>query len=175
MREYPVMRFRGVFDRAFSFACVLSFALALAACSGQVEQPKEYELGAPAAVTPGGVAAFSANSGDLVHFQADSAALSPGAKTVLRQQIRWLNQHPEYRVTVEGHADEWGTRQHNLSVGAARATAVKTFLLENGLRSGPVHTVSYGKERLVADCTTLDCRAQNRRARTVLSAETAAQ
>lgn len=169
------MRFRGGFGRASSFAGVLSFALALAACSGQVEEPKEYELGTPAAVPAESVQEFAANSGDVVHFQAESAALSPGAETVLRKQISWLNQHPEYRVTIEGHADEWGTRQHNLSLGAARATAVKTFLLQNGLRSGRVHTVSYGKERLVADCTTLDCRAQNRRAVTVVSAETAAR
>lgn len=162
------MCFRGGFDRACALGGVTALALALAACSAQVEQPKEYELGAAAAVTPGSVEDFAANAGDVVHFQADSAALSPGAKARLRRQIRWLNQHPEYRITIEGHADEWGTRQHNLTLGAARATAVKTFLERNGLRSPRIHTVSYGKERLVADCTTLDCRAQNRRAQTVL-------
>lgn len=163
------MRFRGGLGRACVLVGVMAVALELAACSNQGAQPKEYELGAAGAVAPGSVEDFAANAGDVVHFQADSAVLSPGAKVRLRRQVRWLNQHPEYRVTVEGHADEWGTRQHNLTLGAERATAVKTFLQQAGLRSAPIHTVSYGKERLVADCTTLACRAENRRAQTVLS------
>ncbi len=71
-------------------------------------------------------------------------------------------------MVVEGHADEWGTLQHNLSLGAKRAVAVKTYLKQNGLRASRVHTVSFGKERRVADCTAPTCRAQNGRARTVI-------
>jgi peptidoglycan-associated lipoprotein len=169
------MRLRGGFGRAGTLAGVLAFALALAACSGQGGPPKEYELGAAAAATPGGVEDFAANAGDVVYFAGDSTTLSPTAQATLRKQVRWLNRHPGYRVTIEGHADEWGTRQHNLTLGAQRATAVETFLKKNGLRVDRVHTVSYGKERLVADCTAISCRSQNRRAQTVLSASTAAR
>ena len=171
------MRHRGGFGRVCTLAglgALALTALALAACSGQAQPPKEYELGA--AITPGSVDDFTANAGDMVYFAGDSVMLSPDAKATLRKQVGWLNQHPEYRVTVEGHADEWGTRQHNLALGAQRATAVKTFLTQSGLRSGHrVHTVSYGKERLVADCTALTCRDRNRRAQTVISPNTAAR
>lgn len=167
------MRFRGGFGRACKFAGVLAFALSVAACSGGVPQPNQYELGA--AAEPGSSEDFAANAGDVVHFPADSVALSPEAEATLRKQVRWLNRHPEHHATIEGHADEWGTRQHNLSLGAKRALVVKNFLKRNGLLSARVHTVSYGKERLVADCTTLSCRAQNRRVQTVISARTAAR
>ena len=167
------MRFRGALGRACRFAGVGALVLALAACSGQAQPPKEYGLGD--AITPGSAEDFAANAGDAVYFSNESAALSQDAKATLRNQLAWLNRHPGYRVTVEGHADEWGTRQHNLELGAERAIAVKAFLKSNGLHSDRVHTVSYGKERLVADCTQLSCRNRNRRARTVISPETAAR
>lgn len=167
------MRIRGAVGRACRFVGAGALALALAACWGQGGQPKQYELGA--AATPGSLEDFTANAGDVVYFQTESAALTPDAKATLQKQIRWLNAHPGYRVTVEGHADEWGTRQHNLELGAQRAIAVKTFLARNGLGDRRIHTVSYGKERLVADCTALSCRDRNRRAQTVISPETAAR
>ena len=179
------MRLCGGFGRALSLLGALLLASTLSACFGQGPQPKEYELGSAipdgaddlgamnqtgqaATVKETTSGAFAAKASALVYFQGESAALSPDAKATLRKQIRWLNQHPDYRVIVEGHADEWGTRQHNLSLGAKRAVAVKSFLARNGLRRGRIQTVSYGKERPVADCSALWCREQNRRARTVL-------
>ena len=86
----------------------------------------------------------------------------------MRRQVAWLRGHPNYRILVEGHADEWGGAQHNLMLGAERAVAVKTYLESNGLHSAPIPTVSYGRERLVATCEDHGCRARNRRARTVV-------
>ena len=178
------MRFRGGFGRAFAPFSALALALALSGCLGQDPEPQEYELGGPAGATPAVAAAasakdpsakdasaedFAAEAGDVVYFNGDSAELSADARAILRKQISWLNRHPDYRVTIEGHAHEWGTLQHNLSLGAQRAVAVKTYLQRNGLRAHGVHTISYGKERLVADCTALTCRAKNRRAQTVIS------
>jgi len=175
------MRFRGGFGRAIVSFSALGLALTLSGCLGQDPESQKHELGGtPAGASPSRIAAaasgrdasakdFAAQAGDVVYFTGDSTELSADAKATLRKQVRWLNRHRDYRVTVEGHADEWGTLQHNLSLGARRAVAVQTYLKRNGLRAHSVHTISYGKERLVADCTALGCRAQNRRARTVVS------
>jgi len=167
------MRLRGGIGRACGLAGLMAISLAIAACSGQAPQPAQYELGTAAA--PGSAEEFASRAGDVVHFTGDSAALSGDAKSILRRQIRWLNEHPQYQVTIEGHADEWGTRAHNLELGAQRATAVKDFLRRNGLRAERIPTVSYGKERLIADCSAISCRSQNRRAQTVVRARTAAR
>ena len=174
------MGLRGGFGRVTAPFGALGLALTLFGCLGQDPEPQEYELSGPAGATPSRIAAASASddagvkdfvsrAGDVVYFKGDSAELSPDAKAILQKQISWLNRHPNYRVMVAGHADEWGTLQHNLSVGARRAVAVKTYLRRNGLRTQRVRTLSYGKERLVADCTALKCRAKNRRAQTVVS------
>ena len=113
--------------------------------------------------------AFAAEAGDVVYFPGDSSELSPEAQMTLWKQVRWLRKHPDYRILVEGHADEWGTAQYNLTLGAERAVAVKSFLETSGLETASIQTISYGKERLAADCTELSCRAQNRRARTVVT------
>jgi peptidoglycan-associated lipoprotein len=72
-------------------------------------------------------------------------------------------------VTIEGHADERGTREYNLALGAQRAMAVKGFLLSNGLSARRIKTISYGKERPIAVCDDISCWSQNRRAQTVLN------
>ena len=109
------------------------------------------------------------NVGDIVHFAENSSALSGEAQGILRNQARWLNQYPQYTITVEGHADERGTREYNLALGARRATAVKSFLGQTGVNPGRIRTVSYGKERPVATCDAPTCWNQNRRAQTVLN------
>jgi peptidoglycan-associated lipoprotein len=169
------MRIRRAAPIAVVLACA-AVGASLAACSSrQTPEPKQYELGSPLRAESGNVAGFSARTGDTVYFSGDSSALSAAAKSTLRRQAAWLRQHPAYQVTIEGHADEWGTLQHNLSLGAARAVAVRDFLARSGLEDRRIQTVSFGKERLVADCTALSCRAKNRRARTVLLMQTAAR
>ena len=162
------MRFGGV-GRAIAVVGVLILAFAAGACSRQPQQPKEFGLGGAAPATPGSPEDFASNVGDVVYFQGDSAVLTGHSRAILRQQVRWLNQHPHYQVMVAGHASEKGTRQYNLVLGAQRAKAVKTFLAKNGLRAGRIHTVSYGRERPVAACDDISCWSRNRRAQTVLT------
>lgn len=163
------MRLCGGAGRPCAAVCVMILALAISACSRQPQQPREYGLGGAAAVTPGSSEEFSSDVGDVVYFHGDSAVLTGHSKAILRQQIHWLNQHPEYQVMVAGHADEPGSRQYNLTLGAQRAMAVKTYLAKNGLRADRVYTVSYGMERPVAVCDDISCWSRNRRAQTVLS------
>lgn len=163
------MRLYGGAGRPCAAVCILILALAIGACSRQPQQPREYGLGGAAPIVPGTPEDFSSNAGDVVYFHGDSAVLTGHSKAILRQQIRWLNQHREYQVMVAGHADEPGSRQYNLALGARRAMAVKAYLAKNGLRAGRIHTVSYGMERPVAVCDDISCWSRNRRAQTVLS------
>ena len=162
------MRWSGGIGHACKFAGVVACALVLAACSRQ--QPREYGLGATDSVaSPGSPQEFAVNVGDLVHFQEDSAALSGEAQGILRNQARWLNQYSQYTITIQGHADERGTREYNLALGARRAMSVRTFLAQVGINASRMRTISYGKERPVAVCDAPSCWTQNRRAQTVLN------
>lgn len=163
------MRFRGGFNHACRVVGVLLFAFAIAACSRPQQQPQEYGLSGGGPVTPGSSRDFTANVGDLVHFQEDSSALTGQAQATLRGQARWLNQYPQYAVVIEGHADERGTREYNLALGARRAMAVKGFLVRQGVNSARIRTISYGKERPIAVCDEPRCWQQNRRAQTALN------
>lgn len=176
----------GGFGRAGALVGAICLSVGLTACFGPSTQPQEYSLGAadsdgspekvadaPESVAgeaaPASSAQFAAAAGDVVYFDDDSAELSPVAKATLRRQVRWLREHPDYGILIEGHADEWGGSQHNLMLGAQRAVAVKTYLEGNGIRTASIPTISYGRERLVASCQAYSCRKQNRRARTVVS------
>jgi len=162
------MWFRGGFGRACKLAGVLAMALALAACSRQM-QPKEYGVGGSGPVKPGTARDFTVNAGDVVRFEVDSAQLTGGARTILRNQARWLNKYPQYAVTIEGHADERGTREYNIALGARRAMSVRGFLAGQGVKAARIRTISYGKERPVAVCDDISCWSQNRRGQTVLN------
>lgn len=162
------MRWSGGIGYACKIAGVVALALVLAACSRQ--QPKEYGLGATDSVaSPGSPQEFAVNVGDLVHFEEDSAALSGEAQGILRNQARWLNQYPQYTITIQGHADERGTREYNLALGARRAMSVRTFLAQVEVSAARMRTISYGKERPIAVCDAPSCWTQNRRAQTVLN------
>lgn len=153
-------------------ALVALMAIALAACSKT--QPNNYGLavgagnGADGPVTPGSEREFTARVGDTVHFTTDSPELSPEAQQTLTAQAQWLSRYPNYGITIEGHADERGTREYNIALGAQRAAAVKQYLAQRGINPGRVRTLSYGKERPVAVCADISCWSQNRRAQTVL-------
>jgi len=124
-------------------------------------------------VTPGTQRDFSVNVGDLVYFSSDSTDLTPESQATLQKQARWLNQYPQFTITIEGHADERGTREYNIALGARRATAVRNFLAQNGVNASRVRTTSFGKERPVAVCNDISCWSQNRRAQTVLNSKAA--
>ncbi len=119
---------------------------------------------------PGSAADFAAQSGsDHVLFQYDSYELDEEARTILGKQAEWLARYPSIRITVEGHADERGTREYNLALGDRRATAAKNFLAAQGVDTSRMTTISYGKERPAVDGTDEAAWAQNRRAVTVVA------
>jgi peptidoglycan-associated lipoprotein len=162
------MRLSGGVNRACGFAGVLAVALILAACARH-GQPKEYGVGGEGPATPGTSQDFAVNVGDVVRFQSDSTSLTGEAQGILRNQARWLSQYAQYTVTIEGHADERGTREYNIALGARRAMTVKGFLAQQGISPGRMRTISYGKERPIAVCDDISCWSQNRRAQTVLN------
>ena len=168
------MRFRSEFGRACKLAGVLAIAVALAACARH-SQPQEYGVGSIGSAAPGSPQDFASNVGDLVRFEVDSSALTGEAQGILRKQAVWLNRYPQYTITVEGHADERGTREYNIALGARRATAVKSFLAGQGVSAPRMRTISYGKERPIAVCDDISCWSQNRRAQTILNSGAIAQ
>lgn len=119
---------------------------------------------------PTSIAYFNQTVGDRVLFAVDQSTLSPEARSVLTAQASWLNQNPGYAAIIEGHADEQGTREYNLALGARRAAAVQNFLISQGVAANRLRTISYGKERPIEVCSTEACYSQNRRSVTVLSA-----
>ncbi len=124
-------------------------------------------LGDPS--NPKSVAYFNQTVGDRVLFVVDQSTLTDQAKATLNGQAQWLKSNPDYAIIVEGHADEQGTREYNIALGARRADAVKNYLISQGVPGSRMQTVSYGKERPVALCSDESCYSQNRRAVTVLS------
>jgi peptidoglycan-associated lipoprotein len=109
------------------------------------------------------------NVGDRVFFDFDKAVLKPEAQRTLKRQAEWLKQYPDVTITIEGHADERGTREYNLALGERRATAAKNYLIALGVSPGRISTISYGKERPAALGHNEAAWAQNRRAVTVVN------
>ena len=126
--------------------------------------------GALGAAPAGSTQEFQASIGDRVFFGNDSAQLSAKARDVLDGQARWLRRYASYPITLEGHADERGTREYNLALGARRAAAARDYLVSQGISRTRIRTISFGKERPVAVCREASCFNQNRRAVTLLSA-----
>jgi peptidoglycan-associated lipoprotein len=151
--------------RGIKFAALLMGALAIAACAKQ--QPDQTAMAG--AATPGSQQDFVVNVGDRVFFDTDSSELSPQARATLDKQAQWLNNYNRYAFTVEGHADERGTREYNIALGARRAQTVREYLISRGVQAQRMRTISYGKERPVAVCNDISCWSQNRRAVTVLN------
>ncbi|GIK81322.1 MAG: peptidoglycan-associated lipoprotein Pal [Pseudorhodoplanes sp.] len=152
--------------RAARFAALLVGALALSACA----QNTANQTGAAGVAAPGSQQDFVVNVGDRVFFESDSSTLSPQAIATLDKQAQWLNQYSQYSFTIEGHADERGTREYNIGLGSRRAQAVREYMTSRGVNPGRMRTISYGKERPVAVCNDISCWSQNRRAVTVLNA-----
>ena len=104
---------------------------------------------------------------DRVFFAYDSYALTSAAQSTLSKQAKWLKANPSVTISVEGHADERGTREYNLALGDRRANAAKDYLMSQGISSNRVTTISYGKERPVKSGSNDTAWAQNRRSVTV--------
>jgi len=155
--------------RGMRFAAVLVAALAISACAKNADETLA-NGGAGAAATPGSQQDFVVNVGDRVFFDTDQTDLSPQARATLDNQAQWLNRYSQYSFTIEGHADERGTREYNIALGARRAQSVREYLVSRGIAATRMRTISYGKERPVAVCNDISCWSQNRRAVTVLNA-----
>jgi peptidoglycan-associated lipoprotein len=152
--------------QGLKLAAVLAVALTMGACAN-----KNGATDAMAnAATPGSQQDFVVNVGDRVFFESDQTDLSPQAIATLEKQAQWLQTYNRYSFTIEGHADERGTREYNIALGARRAQSVRSFLASRGIDASRMHTISYGKERPVAVCNDISCWSQNRRAVTVLNA-----
>jgi peptidoglycan-associated lipoprotein len=148
------------------FAAALGAALAISACAKAPDSLAGVNGGRAA---PGSPQDFAINAGDRVFFDSDSSELSQTAQATLAKQVSWLQQYGRYNLTVEGHADERGTREYNFALGARRAETTKDYLVARGIPTARIRTISYGKERPVATCNDISCWSQNRRAVTVLT------
>lgn len=158
-------------------AALIVLALSTAACT----RPDRFGTGADGAGAGTGFGAddsisdptspayFNQTIGDRVLFQVDQSTLTPEAMSILEGQARWLLDNSQYMAVIEGHADEQGTREYNLALGARRANAVREYLVSRGVPVARLQTVSYGKERPLAICSDETCYSQNRRAVTVIS------
>ena len=111
---------------------------------------------------------FSNSVGDKIYFLVDESTINADAAAILETQASWLIANPGYTALIEGHADERGTREYNLALGARRASAVREYLVSRGVPDARLQTVTYGKERPVAICSNESCWSQNRRAVTAI-------
>lgn len=159
-------------------AAVAAFGLALTACASQPEpemqpepQPEpqeEYVAPVETGPAPGTAEHFEVTAGDRVFFGFDRYDLTAEARETLRRQAAWLSQYPQARVLIAGNADERGTREYNLALGARRANAAREYLVSQGVDPSRISTVSYGKERPVCQQSTEACWALNRNATTII-------
>jgi peptidoglycan-associated lipoprotein len=153
-------------NTALRAVAMLFFVAVVAACS---RTPNTMPTGVgnlgPGGGAPGSQQEFLVTVGDRVFFETDSSSLTSEAQATLDKQAAWLNQ---YRILIEGHADERGTREYNIALGARRASVVVNYLVSKGVNGGRITSQSFGKERPVAICNDISCWSQNRRAVTVV-------
>ena len=146
-------------------AALIGLVLVLAACGRNGTGVGN--LG-PGGGPPGSQQEFLVTVGDRVFFETDSSALTATAQATLDKQAAWLNKYSQYRILMEGHADERGTREYNIALGARRASVVVNYLVRRGVNAQRIQQKSFGKERPVAICDDISCWSQNRRAVTVV-------
>src|SRR5262249_7505179 len=152
--------------RGTKFAAAVAAGVTIAACAS-----KNNDLaGAGMSAAPGSQQDFVVNVGDRVFFETDSSDLTTQARATLDKQAQWLGQYNRYTFTIEGHADERGTREYNIALGAPPAPEGRGDPVSRGAGAPPMRPSSYGDERACAVCTDFSCWSQNRRAVTVLNA-----
>ena len=161
-------------------AATVCSALALSACAKKAPEelpPAPQSTGAqlepaprPTGPMPGSQEHFRQIMAgrDTIFFDTDMFNIDAEDQAALREQANYLSQYPNVRATVEGHADERGTREYNLALGERRANAAKNYLVSLGVGAERVSVVSYGKERPVAIGSNEEAWARNRRAVTVV-------
>lgn len=162
---------------------LLASATTLAACAKKAPEvlpPPPQETTFPITPTPtptqptGPVAGTQAHfaaavgSSTTVYFDTDRYNIDSQDAAALQAQAQYFARYPQVTFTIEGHADERGTREYNIALGEKRATAAKNFLVSLGVDPGRIAVVSYGKERPVALASNESAWAQNRRAASVI-------
>ena len=111
---------------------------------------------------------FSSTVGDTTLFKVNQSVIEPEYRALLDSQADWIKENAISSVTIEGHADEQGTREYNLALGARRATAVRNYLVSKGISESILGVVTYGKERPLQICSEEACWSKNRRAITII-------
>ncbi|WP_304191883.1 OmpA family protein, partial [Phenylobacterium aquaticum] len=145
--------------QALRLALVAACAVSVTACAsrpkpmpGPTAPPPSYPAQpahppGPNGPVPGSVQDFVINIGDRVYFDFDRYDIRADAAPVLGAQAQWLVRYPSVVIRIEGNADERGTREYNLALGARRANSVREFLVSHGVAAARISTVSFGKER----------------------------
>src|ERR1700761_712947 len=124
--------------QGLKFAAVLAVALSMGACANKNLNGMDANA---SAATPGSQQDFVVNVGDRVFFESDQTDLSPQAIATLEKQVQWLQMYPRYSFTIEGHADERGTREYNIALGARRSQSVRSFLASRGIDPSRMRTI----------------------------------
>jgi peptidoglycan-associated lipoprotein len=170
-------------NKRFATVILLASATTLAACAKKAPEelpppppsttaPATGPATAPAPTGPtvGSQAHFedAVNGQNVIFFDTDRFNIDSADAAALQAQAQYLSRYPQIRITVEGHADERGTREYNLALGERRANSAKNYLVSIGVNADRISTVSYGKERPVALASTPEAWAQNRRAVSVV-------
>lgn len=164
-------------NKRLTLTMVIAAGLAVSACAKKAPQvlppdpgpPSQTETSGSTAPVPGSQADFVAQmmGQDTIYFDTDKFNIDTADQAALAAQAQWLMKYPAKRLTVEGHADERGTRDYNLALGEKRANSAKNYLTSVGVDASRITTVSYGKERPVALGSDEESWAKNRRAVTV--------
>lgn len=165
----------------FATAMLLAGSIGLAACAKKAPEelpPPPADTTAPVTdTTPtntgpqvGSQMHFenAVNGQNVIYFDTDRYNIDSADAAALQTQAQYLGQYPQVNITVEGHADERGTREYNLALGERRANSAKNYLVSLGIAANRIRTVSYGKERPVALGSNEEAWAQNRRAVSVV-------
>lgn len=124
---------------------------------------------APVGVVPGSIQDFTINIGDRVYFDFDRYDIRSDAAPVLDAQAAWLVRYPSVSVRIEGNADERGTRDYNLALGARRANSISEFLVARGVAPSRISTISFGKERPIDPGTSEESYQRNRNGHTAIT------
>jgi peptidoglycan-associated lipoprotein len=135
----------------------------------QPTPPQTPQSPIPQGPLPGTVQDFVINIGERIYFDTDQYDIRSDAQPTLSAQAQWLNRYPAVRVRIEGNADERGTREYNLALGARRANAVREFLVGQGVSGSRIETLSYGKEKPIDGGSGEEAWAKNRNARTAIT------
>lgn len=154
------------------YLMIAGMAFGLTACATQKDlgQDAAGVVGNGISAEPGTLAEFQQIIGDSVLFETNQTDVNESGKALLSKQYAWLVQYNVTAIQIEGHADERGTRQYNIALGARRAASVKNYMASLGF-AGAITTLSYGKERPISLCDNISCWSQNRRSVTVVTSK----